>query len=153
MPGQNPSYQTGPLVYEALSAVKGGQVVEFKSGATTNPGKVGMQPAAANSAVVLGVAFKDAVPVSAQDGYANGTTGYANYPVTDISVPDELSSVYNDAWIKVTYAAAATYRQPLKAAANGQVTPGTPGTDPIIGWCAAPGGVAANGVGLARILV
>lgn len=156
MSGQNPSFQTGPRTYEAVSAVKGGQVVQADLTPTAS-GEPGMAPAAAASALVVGVAFKDCVPASAQEGFASGDTAYTGgFPFTDISVPDEFSAVYHDCMVKVTYAAAATYRQPLIAAANGQVTPaaGDGTQDGIrIGWCAQVGGVAAGAVGLARILV
>lgn len=157
MPGVNPKYQTGPRTYEVTANVIGGQLLEASTVASTT-GLPTARVAAAGSATVIGVAAKDSIPVANQAAFQQTNAAYPGaFPTTDLNVPNETCAVYNDELaIPVTFAAAATYRQPLKAAANGAVTPLVVGTDAPglqVGWCAQPGGVASAGVGLARILV
>jgi hypothetical protein len=156
MPGQNPTFQTGPRTYEVEGNVKGGDVVEHSTVASTSGVPV-VKTSGAGSARVMGVAFKDAVSVANRAALEQGTTAYPGGFVTnDISVPDEFTAVYNDCWVKVAYASAVAERAPIKSAASGGVALFVEGTDDPklrIGWCAQLGGVAAAGVGLARILV
>jgi hypothetical protein len=156
MPGQNPTFQTGPRTYEVEGNVTGGQIVEASAVASTT-GLPVCKTSAAGSARVLGVAFRDAVSLANRTALENGTTAYPGaFVTTDISVPDETVAVYNDAWVKVTFTGACGFRVPIKSAAAGAVAPFVEGTDDPklrIGWCAQVGGVAAAGVGLARILV
>lgn len=155
MPGINKRTDGQDSVYEALTTnVVGGNLVEYRTGATGS-GLPGAAPAAAGSAVCLGVAIEDAIPVANLAALQTGTNGFG-YPFLDVSVPDATFTVYNDAIVPVVYAAAATFRQSLKCAAAGQVTPWVSGTDAanlIIGWCAQPGGMASAGTGFARILI
>lgn len=160
MSGEQPYRTTGPAVYEALSAVTGGQLVEYVAGDTTDASLAGCQPAGDASIKVLGVASKDAVPEADQATDSQGTTGYAgSFPVLDVSVPSPTLAVYHDAQaVSVVYTAAAVnFRDPVCAAANGQVRKWVTGVDAEearIGWCAQPGGIsAAGGAGLARIIV
>lgn len=155
MAGVNPRLQHGPQTYEANANIAGKQLVE-STGAKGASGRSLVQPAGANSVVCVGVAAKDAVPLSGQDALINAATADPGaFPVTNLAVPNETLAVYNDVLeISVYYAATATFRQPLKCAASGQVTPWVDGTDAVsrrIGWCAQPGGVGAVGYGLARI--
>ena len=144
MTGVNPRFKHGPITYEVNAPVKGGQVVE-PDGTT---GKI--KPATAGSAKVLGVALTDAKP----DGPTTSTDA-DGFPVTVVPTLTKETVVEDNAWIPgVTYAAAATFGAALKAAANGQVTPWVSGTDAadlIIGYCAAPAGVATGAKGLTRI--
>ena len=100
------------ISYTCTEAVVGGQVVEARTTGNT-PELVGV--AAAGSLVVVGVALDD-VPAAA---------GY----IGQLKVGDghELS-VVRMAVVEVTFAAAATHRQKLATAANGQVTPVTVAT-------------------------
>lgn len=156
MAGQNPTFQTGPRTYEVEGNVKGGQVVVHSTLASTT-GLPRCKVSAGASALVLGVAFRDAVSIENRAAFEDGTTGYpGGFVTTDISVPDETVAVYNDTWVKVTFTGACAHRARIKSAANGAVAPFVEGTDAenlAIGWCAQVGGVAAAGVGLARILV
>lgn len=156
MPGINKRAEGRDNVYEAVTTnVVGGMLVEWRTG-TSATGLPYAAPAAAGSAVCVGVAIEDAIPTANLAALQTGTDGYG-YPFYDVSVPDATFTAYSDAIVTgVTYAAAATYRQTLKCAANGQVTPWVSGTDAanlIVGWCAQPAGVATAGVGLARILI
>lgn len=156
MPGVNPIFRHGPRTMEVSANVAGGQVVEHSTVASTT-GLPVVRPAGANSATVMGVATKDAIPVSGQAAYQSSSTAYpGGFPVTDVSVPNETTAVEHDCFIPITFSAAATERAPLKAGANGTVVPLVVGTDAPglqIGYCAQPGGVASGAVGLARILV
>lgn len=147
MPGALPHNHHGPDSYQVSAQVLGGQlVVADGSSATT------VSVAGANAINVLGVAGADAAPIVSQAG---NVTGYGQ-PVVDISVLGDYVPVWHGVDIHVTYAAAATFGQLLKAAASGQVTPWVDGTDThpayIIGRCTQPGGVAAGAtVARARI--
>lgn len=156
MPGQNPTFQTGPRTYEVEGNITGGQVVEHSTVASTT-GLPVCKTSGAASARVLGVAFRDAVSLANRDAFESGTTGYpGGFATTDISVPDETVTVYNDCWVLVQFSAACGERVPIKSAASGAVAPFVEGTDDPklrIGWCAQVGGVASAGLGLARILV
>lgn len=160
MPGQNPTFQDGPVTYEVSANVSGGQGVEFDPATTGGVGASGrplVKPSAAASTKFVGVAFRDAVPVSARAGFEDGTTAYPGaFVTTDISVPDETVVVYNDAWITVTFTGACAFRGRIKCAAAGAFAAFVEGTDAenlAVGWCAQPGGVASAGKGLARIRV
>lgn len=143
MSGVLPRFQSGPRTYKVNSAVKGGQVVQARTDGT-------IEPAAAASAKVLGVALGDAAPRPDQ---SSSTTSYGA-PVVDMSVlPEHTGVAYAGEVMPVTYAANAAFGVKLKAAANGQVTPWTTGTDAadlIIGTCDEPAGVASGAVGLMR---
>lgn len=135
MAGVLPRLQMGPTTYEVNVAVTGGQLVE-PDAAT---GKI--KPAGAASLKVLGVAANDAAPAGSGSALNYGT----NRPdVAVYSGPHE---------VRVTYAAAATFGAKLIAAANGQVTPAgaTPDAASLVGVCTEPAGVAAAGVGRARL--
>lgn len=147
MAGSLPHYRLGPDSYQVSATVYGGSlVIADGSSAST------VSTAGANAINVLGVAGNDASPLVSQTG---NTTSY-NAPLLDISVLTDYVAVHHGCDIHVTYAAAATFGQLLKAAASGQVTPWVSGTDTnaatIIGRCTQPGGVAAGAtVARARI--
>jgi len=138
MSGVVPFLTDGPDTCEVSAAVAGGQIV-VPDGTT---GKV--KPSVGGDTTVLGVALTDAQPA-----------GSAPTNPINTAWPDPYTSVADDVDIPVTYAAAATYGQRLKAAANGQVTPWVSASDTdyrlIIGRCTQPAGVAAGAVGRARI--
>lgn len=98
--------------------------------------------ATANSTVVLGVAMHDALPFGSILG--------AN-PILAVPINDRLTIGAHGEFL-VTYAANATVGQALVAAANGQVTPSTPGTsqpEQIVGYCTQS--TSAGNVGRAYI--
>lgn len=152
MAGVIPRFTTGPVTYNVVETIKGGQLVEARAG-----GKVGV--AADGSTKVLGVATKDATPpASAQSTDVFGNT------VTNVTEVTEFVAVGHAAEYPVTYAVAAAFGELLAAAANGQVRPfyatdpdatgalvADPGAQVIVGRCTEPAGVAAGAVGLARI--
>ena len=152
--------QVGDVVYEAVDAnVKGGMVV-IPSATATISGAQGAKPAGAGATDVLGVAEKDAVTEANLDALTSSTgPAPSNNFITDATVPTATFTAYNDCitWGIYKAGTAVTYRQPLKAAANGEVTLFVEGTDPEgqrIGWCAQKGGVGTGGgAGKVRILV
>jgi hypothetical protein len=147
MTGVTPTHKSGPDSYQVSATVYGGSlVIADDSSATT------VSTAGAGAISVLGVAGNDASPVVSQAGNLNSY----NAPIVDASFLDDYTAVHHGCDISVTYAAAATFGQLLKAAATGQVTPWVSGTDTnpatIVGRCTQPGGVAAGStVARARI--
>lgn len=144
MSGVVPRYKSGPPSYQVVEAVKGGQLVEARTGS-----KVGV--AAAGSIKVLGVAGSDAQPQADQSG---NTTSYGA-PVTDVSVPQDYVAVHaGDCTIPVTYTTATAFGDLITCTGSGKVgkyTAGTTTYDAVIGRCVEPAGVSANTTGLARI--
>lgn len=147
MAGINPKFEKGPVSYQVVEAVKGGQLVEARASS-----KIGV--AAAGSATVLGVAQTDAKPsvtTSGTDSDGNITFDLGQAVYTDYVAVLKVGEV------PVTYAANCSFGVLLKAAASGQVTPWVSGTDSpglIVGRCTEPGGVviATKPTGLMRIL-
>lgn len=142
MGGVIPRFTTGPVTYTVVEVVRGGQLVEARTGS-----KVGV--AAAGSTKVLGVATRDARPTVSP--YSTDTLG--NPVVTVNSDVSEFVAVGHAAEYPVTYSAAAAFGDPLVATANGQVGPAgaAPDARTIIGRCTEPAGVALGAKGLARI--
>ena len=142
-------------IYEAVgaAAIAGGSLVVPAAGAT-NAGVQGIDTAGAGALDVLGVAARRAEKVSLQA--LTGTDG-DGYPVTYANPVNELTAVYKQCVVEVTYAAVAVaFGKKLKAAANGTVTPWVDGTDTdaalIVGECRVIGGMGAGGgKGLAYI--
>lgn len=141
MAGVIPRFTTGPVTYNVVETVRGGQIVEARAGS-----KVGV--AGAGSTKVLGVATKDATPPASQQ-----SVDAFGRQVTNLTEITEFVAVGHAAEYPVTYAAAAAFGDPLVAAANGQVAPAgaAPDARTIIGRCTEPAGVALGAVGLARI--
>lgn len=136
-----PTYELGGTcrTYEVSAAVTGGQVV--MADAVANSGKV--IASTLTSLKVLGVAQDDADLLS-------------NISATDATAKSNFTAVWDNVEIPVTYSFTANWRDPLKAAASGQVALWVSGTDlsgSIIGHCAEKGGVTSGNVGLARIRV
>lgn len=138
-------------IYEATEVVEGGQLVVPATGAT-NPGVQGIAVAGAGAANVLGVAARRAEPLADQSLTGTDADGY---PVAYANPVNELTAVYKDAVVQVTYTAAAVgYGDKLIAAANGAVAAAPAATDAqeIVGECRVVGGMgAAGGVGPALI--
>lgn len=133
--------KTGPSTYSPKQGqtVKGGQVVE----ATTVSGRI--QPAAAGSFLVLGVALTDAI--APEDVVTGPTTGADGRPVTALfALPTTVAVADRGVEVQVTYAANAAFGQKLIAAANGTVTPAgaTPDARTIVGTCTQPAGVVVG---------
>jgi len=140
-------------VYEAVGGtVLGGAVVIPQAGAT-NPGKQGINTAGANSALVLGVAARLAIPVASAN--TSGQNNGEGYPYAYADPVNELTTVYKQAVVPVVYTAAEVgFGQKLASAANGKVQAwaNTLTADTIIGECRVVGGMnSAGGVGLAYI--
>lgn len=126
----------GPYTWPVLTGtVAGGQLV-IPDGAQ------------AGGVVPAGAGAKNCLGVSLTDGAVAGTDS-----ATDAAARPAYVSVEGDCVIKVTFAAAATFGQKLKTAANGQVTPWVDGTDDpamVVGYCFDT--TVANGaVGFAHI--
>lgn len=140
MAGVFESYDRGPVTFEVNAQVTGGQLV-VPDGAT---GKV--KPAAGGETTCLGVATTDAIPSGTnQDPTVVGAVSSIN-----ASPLLPYTGVANNGVFKVTYAAAATFGELLKLAANGQVTPlvvGTDNSDLIVGRCFETAGVGAGATG------
>ena len=144
-----PKFGPGPVTYEVVEAVKGGQVVEARAA-----GKIGV--AAAGSTTVLGVASKDANTVANNTAAQSGTTTQG-YPFVDTSayLVSQYVAVHSEGHLPVTFTGATAFGKAVKAAALGKVSPWVSGTDAadlIIGVCAEPAGItAADQVGLVRL--
>lgn len=139
-------------VFEAVAVVNGGQLVVPTTGAT-NPGVQGVTVAGDAAVNVVGVAARRAEPVANQNLTGTDPDGF---PVTYPNPVNELTAVYRQAIVPVTYTAVAvSYGTKLCAAASGAVRAWVSGTDPasaIVGECAQPGGVSsAGGTALAYI--
>lgn len=138
-------------VYEAVAVVQGGQLVVPAAGAT-NAGVQGITVAGDAAKNVLGVAARLAEPVADQGLAATDGDGY---PVAYPNPVNELTAVYKDCVVPVTYTAAAVgFGAKLVAAASGAVRAfgGTDTADMIVGECRVVGGMgAAGGTGLAYI--
>lgn len=136
MSGIVPVFEHGPITYEVVEAVTGGQLVEARAG-----GKIGV--AAAGSLVSLGVATKDAIPTTT-DQQAAGVN-YAPKP--------PYVAVGRNAFYRITYAANANFGDALIVAANGQVTPAgaTPDARTLVGYCADPNGAVAGSTAITYI--
>ncbi|MBN7571256.1 hypothetical protein [Mycobacteroides abscessus] len=151
MPGISQVTKTGPRTYtpKAGVSIKGGQLVEGVTG-----GRI--QPAAAGSVKVVGVALTDAI--APEDLVLAPTTGSDGRSVLNTVVPPtKVACAYGAIEVPVTYAADAAFGDALVAAANGTVTPAgaTPDARAIVGKCTEPGGVvvATKAVGLMRTAI
>ncbi|SIH82628.1 hypothetical protein [Mycobacteroides abscessus] len=151
MPGISQVTKTGPRTYtpKAGVSIKGGQLVEGLTG-----GRI--QPAAAGSVKVVGVALTDAI--APEDLVLAPTTGSDGRSVLNTVVPPtKVACAYGAIEVPVTYAADAAFGDALVAAANGTVTPAgaTPDARAIVGKCTEPGGVvvATKAVGLMRTAI
>lgn len=146
MTGVVPRFGAGPVTYEVVEAITGGQVVEARAG-----GKIGV--AGAGSATVLGVATRNAAPATANTG-----TTATGFPVTDLShqyVTPYVAVGKEGEW-DLVYAADAAFGELLQAGANGTVTPlGAGAATLAIGRCTEPGGVvvATKNTGLVKLSV
>ena len=140
-------------VYEAMTAeIVGGALVVPAAGAT-NPGIQGIATAGDAAVNVIGVAAREALPVSLQTTTGTDSDGF---PFANVGQVTELTTVYSQGVFPVVYTAVAVaYGVKLCTAAAGKVRAWVSGTDPassIIGTCRVVGGMSsAGGVGLAKI--
>ena len=140
-------------VYEAMTAaIQGGNLVVPAAGAT-NPGIQGAAVAGDAAINVIGVAAREALPVSLQT--TTGTDG-DGYPYVAPNQVNELFTVYSHAVVPVVYTAAAVaFGAALCTAAGGKVrawVSGTDRADTIVGFCRVVGGMSsAGGVGLMKV--
>lgn len=130
--------QTGPQSYSPAdgTTVTGGRLVEG-----TDTGRI--RHAAAGSARVLGAAVADAIAPEQVK-----TTPDAKGNLAAVVQPTSTAVDYSGTEVKLTYTAAAKFGETLVAAADGKVAPGATN---VVARCTEPAGVAANGVGLARL--
>lgn len=141
-------------VYEAMTAaILGGALVVPAAGAT-NPGIQGIATAGDAAVNVIGVAAREALPVSLQT--TGGTTDADGYPNLNVGQVTELTTVYSHAVVPVVYTAVAVgYGVALCSAAAGKVRAWVSGTDnaqSVIGYCRVVGGMSsAGGVGLMKV--
>jgi hypothetical protein len=148
MSGIVPRFQHGgPVTYEVVEAVAGGQLVEGRAAS-----KIGV--AAVNSLKCLGVSTKDATPTAS----GSSTDSFGN-PVQSLVEVTKYTAVGGTPQIyPVTFAADCTFGALVKCAANGQVTPWVAGTDAperIVGRCVSEAGVtvSASAVGYVKFYV
>jgi len=138
MPGVVPYVREGPITYQVISTVSGGQLVMPDTGGA-------VKICTANATTCLGVALHDAGVRTSQD---------AQNPANLAQQPDYLAVAYGFD-LRVTYNTAAALGVILAADANGQVKAYTAGTTPFdqtVGRCTEPLGVAGAGtVARARI--
>jgi hypothetical protein len=144
MSGAHRNYEHGPVTYKVSTAVTGGQVVQWDS---SNVGQLKPAGAGTVAAAVAGVALADANPTGT-DPTNPVQVGWAR---------EYVAVVYAPADVDVKYASAANPGDPLKCAANGQVTKYVIGTDTdptlIIGKCTAAAAVSSGAVDAMRLLV
>ena len=153
MPGVPQVTTGGPKTYIPHSGefVRGGRLVM-----ACDDGSGRIQEADAASELVLGVALTDAI--APEDVVTTATVDSTGRPVAaPAPLPTSVAVAYNTTEVPVTYAADADFGAILMAAADGTVTPWTPGpfVTNVVGRCTEPLGVTVteNPVGLARISV
>ncbi len=142
MPG-HPFYTLGGSdTVEVSVAVAAGQGVEVTPGTGTGgvPGKV--RPWSAGSTTRVGIAQIAGVPEG-----GNAVNNLA-------PLPRHISVQRAPVGTRMQYAAAAGWRDPLIAAANGQVTPAGGSPDPltIVGYCDEPAGVSSGATGRVHLV-
>lgn len=140
MSGAHMNLRLGPATYAVSVAVTGGQLV-MPDGTT---GLV--KPATAGAKTVVGVALSDGEP--------SGST-----PTSPLNLgwaQPEIAVAYGPADVDLTYTGAAAFGELLVADANGAVKAYTAASDTydaIVARCTEPAGMAAAGVGRARLLI
>lgn len=138
MPG-HPFYTVGGTdTVEVSVPVAKGQGVEVDP---SNPGKV--RPWSAGSTRRVGVAWVGGAPPSS-NAYNNMAPQRPHITVQRAPIGTRMQ-----------YASAAAWRQPLIAAANGQVTPAADDTvdaAQLVGYCDEPAGVTAGQVGRVELV-
>jgi hypothetical protein len=110
-----------------------------------------VQPASADSELVIGVATVDAVPTTTDQ--TPTVPGWPGPSINIAALPPYTAVAAEGVW-PCLYAADAAFGDRLKAAATGQVTPWISGTDNpelIIGICYEPDGVTATHFGATRL--
>lgn len=133
----------GPKTFSVVETVRGGQVVEARTG-----GKIGV--AATDSTSVLGVSIGDATPPANNDT----TDAFGNPVISAVSVPEHTAVAYGGIEVKCVFAAAAGFGEAVVSAGDGKVKPaGEAPTGRIVGYVTEPAGVsAADKSGLVRTL-
>lgn len=149
-------FETGPKTYEVVEEVKAGQCVEYRAGTPTqaNLSLVGVGAAGSTRYKFAGVATRYANTKANLDAMQTSTSVDGGYPINYAPRASESVAVIKRGEVPLKYAAAATYGQPVKLAAAGQVTPAVgDGTDDhlIIGTCQVQAGVALGAIGMTWI--
>lgn len=147
MPSVPIRFKTGPITYQVVESVTGGQLVEARTGG------VGVGVAAAGSVKCVGAALDDATAA----GTVTTPVTVSGHPqLAAVVVPNQVAVAGTGDVVPLTYAANAAFGQKLKCAAAGQVTPYVPGTDDaslIVAECVTVAGVTSGNVGDTKILV
>lgn len=144
MAGVNKTRIGNDDIYEATAVVDGGLLVVPAAGAT-NAGVQGIAVAGDGADNCLGVAARRAEPLANQN--LTGTDG-DNYPLTYANPVNELTAVYKNCVLDVTYTAAAVgFGAKLASAAGGHVRAwvAADGPESIVGECRVVGGMGAGG--------
>ncbi|MDV8022277.1 hypothetical protein [Rhodococcus sp. IEGM 1330] len=138
--------QGGPKTEIPGEVILGGKLVEGR-----DSGRVFIATAA--SVRVLGVSITDGqAPETAQGGTTFDSIGR---PVVNaMPIPTVVAVAYTGTEVKIEYSAAAKYGEFLVSTGAGKVGPAgaTPDARTLVGKCTQRAGVAANAVGLMRIL-
>jgi len=133
----------GPSTYVARSAIAGGQLVQAHVASKK------VEPAAADSALVLGVALYDAAPLGTTGGAGTGVGGNPSF---DFSGLQEEVAVAFTGLVKLRATATVAWGDLLKAGAAGSVVPiGASAATLIVAQCVDPEGIANGAWGLCKL--
>lgn len=133
----------GPETYFVRAAVDGGQLVQAHLASKK------VEPAAAGSALVLGVALYPAAPAGTTGG--SGTTFGGNPTFDNSSLQEEVAVAFTGVF-KLKAASAINWGDFLQAGAAGTVAPiGAAAATLIVAQCVDPDGIAAGAWGFCRL--
>jgi hypothetical protein len=133
----------GPETYFVRAAVDGGQLVQAHLASKK------IEPAAADSALVLGVALYPAAPAGTTGG--SGTTFGGNPTFDRSSLQEEVAVAFTGVF-KLKAAAAINWGDFVKAGAAGTVVPiGASAATLIVAQCVDPDGIASGAWGFCRL--
>jgi hypothetical protein len=137
--------KSGPSTYVVRSAVAGGQLVQAHIASKK------VEPAAADSALVLGVALYDAAPLGTTGGFnASGAPG--GNPLFDFSGLQEEVAVAFTGLVKLRATATVAWGDLLKPGAAGSVVPiGASAYGLVVAQCVDPEGIANGAWGICRL--
>lgn len=145
MPGIVPNKIHGPETYIARSAIAGGQLVQAHIASKK------VEPAAADSALCLGVALYHAAPLGTTGGL-NMTGSPVGGPVFDNSgIQEELAVAFTGVF-KLKAGSTIAWGDNLKCGAAGVVVPiGASAATLIVAQCVDPDGIASGAWGYCRL--
>lgn len=133
----------GPETYFVRSTVDGGQLVQ------AHPASKKVEPAAADSALVMGVALYPAAPAGTTGG--SGSTFGGNPTFDNSSLQEEVAVAFTGVF-KLKTSAIVNWGDFVKAGAAGTVVPiGASALTLIVAQCVDPDGVASGAWGFFRL--